>query len=569
MHALLQAFARIPHHRVRWALVMAIGVWATVHLVWVEGGADFNRGTYDQMVKRRLLAPAHDKAVVLVDIDEASLEAMKGEFGRWPWPRETLAGALDWLERQQVQAVVFDILFADPDTLNPNSDAAFVDAVQGTRNTYFPVLRLNPENDGISQVRAAQLPGFATPIPAAPSAPAGEAAAPSAAAAASSPTLAVVPPTFQALVDSGRLGYHNVYPDEDGVVRRYRLWEDKDGWRMWSLPARMAQDLGWPLPEQPDVLIQYTKTKDAYTRIPFSEVWRLSQSRDGARQDPRLKDAIVIIGATATSLFDVKVTPLATVHYGAFVLANVIDNTRNDRFLGEMGVPARLAMAWLALLAMGLASARLRVHHVRWATVVAPTALLALSFASLQSGLHFFLDLTPSASHALVFFSAWSTYETWRTRHFADGATQHRLALQAHPEGRYEACLALRMCAGACDEQVLFDALPRGIAAAQMSILGVVDRHEHLQPLVAYARLWDPEPAALRQAMAAMADAVGPMADARHLGEPRPDTMARLSTDVKFADTMWQDLGPALSNWRQEDDAHLSQDRSPDSRGIA
>jgi CHASE2 domain-containing sensor protein len=555
MQALLQSLARLPHNRIRWGLLVAIGIYASIQLLFVQGSTDFNHGTYDQMVKRRLLAPSHDPAIVLVDIDEASLEAMKGEFGRWPWPRETLAGATDWLERQQAQAVVYDILFADPDTLNPASDAAFVDMVQGTRNTFFPILRLNPANDALSQVRADQLPGFAAPVPTAKSQ---QGALPRPA-----PTVAVVPPTFQAMVDSGRLGYHNVYPDEDGVVRRYRLWEDKEGWRLHSLPARIAQVLGWKLPEDPDVLIQYTKDKHAYTRVPFSEVWRLSQSRDGQKQDPRFKDAIVIIGATATSLFDVKVTPLDTVHYGAFVLANVIDNVRHGRFLGEMGKPARLFAAWLALLAMGWASGRLRQDHLKWAVVGAPTVFLALSFGSLHSGLDFFLDLTPSASHALVFFSAWSAYEGWRTRHFAEGKSQHRLAADRYPEGLYEACLALHLVQAASDEQQLFDALPPGIPAAQMSTLGVVERPEHLQALVGYVRLWSPDPQALTPAMAQMVQALGAMVQNHHIGPVRPTMVARLNKDYNFEDTMWQDLASPLAHWKDDHDAPISHPDRP------
>mgnify|MGYP000564826546 CR=1 FL=1 len=130
--------------------------------------------------------------------------------------------------------------------------------------------------------------------------------------------------------------------------------------------------------------------------------------------------------------------------------------------------PARLVAAWLALLAMGWASSRLRSDHVKWAVVGAPTVFIALSFGSLHSGLDFFLDLTPSASHALVFFSAWSGYEGWRTKHFADGAAQHRLAASLHPQGRlHEACLTLRMAPAADRDAFLGELLDAfGLEAA-------------------------------------------------------------------------------------------------------
>jgi CHASE2 domain-containing sensor protein len=71
-------------------------------------------GAYDSMVKRRLFAPAPDAGIVIVDIDEASLAAMSNEYGRWPWPRDTLGASLDYLQRSGAAGVVFDILMSDP-----------------------------------------------------------------------------------------------------------------------------------------------------------------------------------------------------------------------------------------------------------------------------------------------------------------------------------------------------------------------------------------------------------------------------------------------------------------------
>lgn len=133
------------HSVIRWLLILVLGMSASVQIM-MSGGTNMDRKAYDQMVKQRLFSPAADPKIVIVDIDEASLDQLKGEFGRWPWPRETLAAALDWLTQQGAQAVVFDILFADADTINPGSDAAFVASVTQSRNSYFPILRLNPDN---------------------------------------------------------------------------------------------------------------------------------------------------------------------------------------------------------------------------------------------------------------------------------------------------------------------------------------------------------------------------------------------------------------------------------------
>jgi adenylate cyclase len=66
---------------------------------------------YDVRLRATLPATLDDR-VVIVDIDEKSL----AEIGRWPWGRQHMARLADELfERQQVAAVGFDVVFAEPD----------------------------------------------------------------------------------------------------------------------------------------------------------------------------------------------------------------------------------------------------------------------------------------------------------------------------------------------------------------------------------------------------------------------------------------------------------------------
>lgn len=390
---------------VRWVIVCLIAALSVFRVVQLNSGIGFDPQSYDQLVKRRVWGPEVDPQIVIVDIDERSLDKMRGEFGRWPWPRETLAGALEWLNQKGAKVVVFDILFADPDTLNPASDIAFVDAIKKSSNSYFPILRLNPNNDKLSQVTANRLLGFTSLIdPSKSQTP---------------PTLAVVAPAFEALVQTQRLGFHNIYSDEDGVNRSYRLWEEKEGWRLWSLPARLANDLGWILPDHPRQLIHFTREKAAYTQISFSEVWALSQSMKGQEKDPRFENAIVIIGSTATSLFDVKVTPIDTTHPGVMILANVIDNLKNQSFLKTASAWLQLLVALIGLAIVVWASTKIREDQMKWAAPVAPTVFLGIGFASLHSGTNVYWDLAQSASNALLFFTFWAVYLNWRTSFYA------------------------------------------------------------------------------------------------------------------------------------------------------
>src|SRR5512145_3294998 len=150
---------------------------------------DMRQKSYDLVVKNRLLKPAPDPDIVIVDIDEKSLAAMAKEYGRWPWPRQVLGEFLEHVAAQQPAGVVFDVLFSDPDVFNPDSDAYFNEVIAATPNVLFPYLRLPAKDDGLSQVTVEMVPGAQkTPL------------------AESGKTLAIVLPFFKAALDSGRVG---------------------------------------------------------------------------------------------------------------------------------------------------------------------------------------------------------------------------------------------------------------------------------------------------------------------------------------------------------------------------
>jgi len=410
IHRLESALAGISSVRVRWALIIVLIAVLAVKIFSAEDQTRLVGSSYDTLTRSRVLAPTVDPALLIVDIDEASLAKMSKDYGRWPWPRDTLASVLDFLERNGAQAVVFDILFADKDVLNPMSDAAFAETVKQSQRSYFPVLRLESRLDQISEVRADMLPGFAVKI--------GNPGVQDRATE-MTPTMAVIPPVFSTIAQSGRLGFHNIYPDADGVNRQYRLWEDiGSGWRLLSLPARLALDFGWSMPSQANQILAFPLEAAAYPSVSFYDLWQASQAREPGNLSEQVKGKIIIIGSTAPNLFDIKVTPLSPIHPGVHVLAGAIDNVKNDNFLKLLGKGWQLLIGVLLLFGMAHASSKLPLSVLRWGILVAPTVLIGLSYVSLNVG-SVFVDLTAVASQAFVFFTATTAYASWRVGYFS------------------------------------------------------------------------------------------------------------------------------------------------------
>ncbi|HWT29321.1 MAG TPA: CHASE2 domain-containing protein, partial [Methylophilaceae bacterium] len=116
-------------------------------------GERISQRTFDAMLHSRILVPPADTDILIVDVNEASLSAMAGEYGQWPWPRQVFGEFLENIEAQRPKAVVFDILFSEADIDNPDSDAYFNETIGDTSNTYFPFLRLPAEQDKLSEVK--------------------------------------------------------------------------------------------------------------------------------------------------------------------------------------------------------------------------------------------------------------------------------------------------------------------------------------------------------------------------------------------------------------------------------
>jgi CHASE2 domain-containing sensor protein len=74
--------------------------------------------------------------IVLVAVDEASLEA----YGRWPWPRDRHGYVVHYLKQAGVKAVVFDILFLEPDSADEEFDEVFAQEMRAAGNVYLPFL---------------------------------------------------------------------------------------------------------------------------------------------------------------------------------------------------------------------------------------------------------------------------------------------------------------------------------------------------------------------------------------------------------------------------------------------
>jgi len=337
------------------------------------------------------LAP--DPDLVLVEVDEKSLAAMQAEAGRFPWPREVYAELLRGLMPQRPRAVVFDIMFSEPDKFRPQSDLAFAEAALPYRTSlYFPMLLLDAR-DHASGAAAAEL----APLIGLVRRPDADREA----------RIAVVPP-LALPPELWRGGTINFLEDDDHVGRRYALRTTVRGWDIPSLPARVALDLGYPLPDAPDLRLAWRGAARGLPSVSFSDLYEDFGRSQRKRPADEFKGKVVVVGAAAAGLGDLRVTPLSGTQPGMEILATAIENLKNGRAM-------RAAPAWLpfgaALLLVGLLYAAFarNARANRVAIGLGAASALALAASWFAAGRLLLIPLLAPLWAAWLFYFAAAT----------------------------------------------------------------------------------------------------------------------------------------------------------------
>ena len=292
-------------------------LFAMIEMTWLHALQPLENRLSDFFVRQHAQGLAPDPNIVIINVDDASLEKMENIAGNWPWPRSVFAEMINAIDKQHPKAIVFDKLFVERDVYRPESDALFNQALEGKKNVYFPLVRQPATQDkaGAALADVADQLGILRTDHAVADAHA-----------------ALLPPMA---VDAKywRVGTVNFLNDADGVGRRYDIFTDAYGWLIPSLPARLAMDLGYFVPRQADIILAWRGTNKPYRRISFGDFYEDQERQKSSRDPTELRDKIVIIGADASAMHDIRVTPIDSLYPGLDILATTIDNLKNHQWM--------------------------------------------------------------------------------------------------------------------------------------------------------------------------------------------------------------------------------------------
>lgn len=428
------------------SLWMALSIAAVLCLAFAVGFPGF-RTLENQLVDFRFQVRGERPAgapIVVVAIDEKSLQ----EVGRWPWPRAVHAELLHRLKDAGARYVFEDVIYSeteqDPtrdlvreiertvsrgagdekaraevsrlrDALSrvegrQTGDEKLSQALRDVGNVFLPITPLQteegrtPDPDDLRVTLAqAERPALMKRFEPASS------------------LLVAITPIQKSALDSGHIRF---YPDLDGIIRCYPTLIHYNGTLIPHLGLQMARYAmgvttpveagdGWvrvgdrriPTFEGGDAFIDYCGEKGVAFRN-----YSASDVLSGAVGKDELDGRIVMVGATADGLFDLRPTPFTKVMPGVEVHANILENVLSGRFLRlAPSVWTYLCVLLFAFLAWWLVP---RFSPVKAALGVG-TAAVAMVVAAcvLFDQAHLVVNLAYPLASVLLVYTALTVYK--------------------------------------------------------------------------------------------------------------------------------------------------------------
>ncbi|MFM0417346.1 CHASE2 domain-containing protein [Paraburkholderia aromaticivorans] len=360
---------------IEWAGIGCLGVVVILLSSLGRLSASVDHLVYDRFLSLRAQPVLRD--IVVLEIDNASI----AQLGRWPWPRSVHAKLLEQVAKANPAAVIYDVLFTEPNA----QDAELARAI-ALSPTYLPVLLGAPDSAGRRTVVE-------------PVAPLAHAAA--------------------------GLGHINLEVDSDGIVRSVARYEgDADSrWPQLMLPVAQAVEHGVlhvnggqparvsaaASPDNGDdgrFLIPFGPNAQNYPKLSFARVLA------GDVSPEQLRGRIVLIGVTASGLYDRFATPVSGELGplpGVYIHANVLDTLLTGR---EIEPAARWALFAVSLVPLAALLAGFLVLSPRRSLLLtgALCLLAASGSAALLYGARLWMSPVPAIVGVVVVYPIWN----WR-----------------------------------------------------------------------------------------------------------------------------------------------------------
>jgi adenylate cyclase len=338
--------------------------WSLIFLFYSYGFFEpYELKTYDALCRLQAQRSPAPPEVVLIVVDQGSLEAAQRQGIQWPWPRQMYAPIVQYCAAAGAKALAFDVLFDQPSSYGREDDQILAEALKQNGHGFL-ALFLSREKRLPAPWEENILRRIGLPL----SDHSGQV----------STTYVSTIPSIEILAEGAAgLGNVMVLPGPDGVYRQLPLcFSYRNHWipslglavyrHLYGSDPLVLQKKSLktekeevPLDRQGLFLLHYYDPAKDFPRLSaFNVVQSFQAVQEGGNPvyPPHLlKDKIVFLGFTAAGLYDLKPTPLSPVSPGVLAHATLVANLIHKNFRVRISPVPLLAIALTIAVAMGVA----------------------------------------------------------------------------------------------------------------------------------------------------------------------------------------------------------------------
>lgn len=261
--------------------------------------------------------------IIIIEIDQNSIDALSNQGILWPWPRQMYAPIIEYAS--QANAIHIDIIFSEPSSYGVEDDTILKDAIKNARNVYLPVFLTNQDRKlSDEDWRFLSNHGFD--------------------AHSYINFKSAILPITELRGDVRGLGNVTISPDNDGVYRRIPLtfkvgntgilnfvlpyFKNKNQITLVNNTIKINNN-DCTYSNNNLLLRFYTDTKPFDVVSALDIINSYTESMQG--KNPKItrtffKDKFVFIGLTAAGLYDLKPNAVSSISTGVVIHATTLDN---------------------------------------------------------------------------------------------------------------------------------------------------------------------------------------------------------------------------------------------------
>ncbi len=341
-----------------------------------------------------------DNNVIVLAIDDDSLDILQDKYGQWPWNRNIYAEIINFLEDSNVKAVVFDLMFL-PNPFNSEHDTFLSNTISKYDNVFVAMNFDNKDNEVLlpkkikadlkneSKIDFLSYPGCRPILP-------------------------------QILNSTPNVGIINVQRDADGILRKAPLFikyqndvypslalkvfsylESEEQFSIDESRKLSVGDKTIQLDKNGEVNLSWYGLRDkGFNSFKHVPVWRVLKSIDekktnskGFISENNFEDKIVFVGVTATSMYDIKSTPISKNTPGIEFQATTFLNLMENNFIHKASFMTNLLSSFILVMLIGTA---ILFFDSAFVSIITSFLLLSSYFAAavaLYTYQHLWIDM--------------------------------------------------------------------------------------------------------------------------------------------------------------------------------